>query len=340
MTDVNLIEHHFSTKNSECIFDVRLNPFRVELRSSRRELLRLVSCGFFTSSMLWTTGCAIRNSAITSIRINGSDTMVNLAQGWAERYHRVEPMVEIQVLGAGSGVGIADLADGKCDLATSSRPMKEKEFHAVVEKTKCKPVGYIVGYDAMAMYVHPGNPVKSLSLEQLAEIYGDRPQLTKWSQLTAPNCKVLPKHDEIIPIARQNSSGTYSYFHDTVIGKKRDYRLGTVDANGSKDVVAIVSHTPSAIGYSGMGYKTDAVDWLSLSVKTGGPAFSPTLENARSGKYPITRPLIIYSRGTANIDSPEGKFLHWIYSNEGQELVTQLGYVPVEQQELIQHAFA
>ena len=311
----------------------------------RREFLRYVATAGLLAGL---SGCSSRKDGVVGIRMNGSDTMVNLAQAWAERYHRVEPMVEIQVLGAGSGVGIADLVDGKCDLANSSRPMKKKEFDSVVAAHGgIEPVGHIVGHDAMALYIHRDNPVKTLSLEQLAEIYGNHPTITHWSQLTNRPAQEFfaGRSDEIIPIARQNSSGTYSYFRDVAIGndadgKKRDYRLGTVDANGSKDVVALVSRSPVAIGYSGMGYKIDEVDWIALSKETGQMAYEPSLENAKNGKYPITRPLIIYTVGELDVMTASGKFLEWIVSEEGQNLVTLLGYVPIERREAVKHDFA
>lgn len=304
----------------------------------RRKFLHRFSVLFLTSVL--SPGCVSNSHKIERIQMNGSDTMVNLAQGWAERWHRREPEVEVQVLGAGSGIGIADLADGKCELANSSRPVKKKEYDLIVQKRGVSPIGHIVGYDAMAVYVHPDNPIKTLTLEQLAEIYGDQPRYTRWSQLTGKPSR----YDEIIPIARQNSSGTYSYFRDAVIGtdkngQKRDYRLGTVDANGSKDVVALVSSSPSAIGYSGMGYKTDTVNWLALSLGEDKEAYIPTLENARNGLYPITRPLIVYTAGEPSKETSTSRFLDWIYSEEGQQLVTQMGYVPVDHRENLKHVF-
>jgi phosphate transport system substrate-binding protein len=247
--------------------------------------------------------------------------MVNLAQAWAETYHKKRPEVSVQVLGSGSGVGIASLTDGNCDMANSSRRMTDKELKRIRDKHGVDAKEHIVGYDALAIYVHPANPIQSISIDQLAGIYGQYGTITKWSQLGVTN----PLADKIIRVSRQNSSGTYAYFRNAVLGKGNDYKLGSIDANGSKDVVALVSRTPTAIGYSGMGYKTPEVKTLPVSKKAGQPGVPPTAENARKGAYPITRPLLIYTRG-----EPTGavkEYLDWILSPEGQKVVDQLGYI-------------
>jgi len=268
-------------------------------------------------------GCGPAEEASSSLRVDGSDTMVNLAQAWAETYHKKYPDLIVQVLGSGSGVGIASLTDGNCDMADSSRKMTEKELRRIREKHHVGAKEHIVGYDAMAIYVHPANPIESISIEELKEIYGRDGTITKWSQLGIEN----PQADKIIRISRQNSSGTYAYFRSSVLGKGNDYKLGSIDANGSKDVVALVSHTPTAIGYSGMGYQTPDVKVLKVSKKKGQPGAPPTAENARNGSYPITRPLLIYTLGEPA--GPVKRYLDWILSSEGQVIVEQLGYVPV-----------
>ena len=262
--------------------------------------------------------------AETVIRVEGSDTMVNIAQAWAERYRAEHPTVSVQVLGGGSGVGIASLTDGNCDLATSSRDIKEKEITAIRQKNGQDPQEHIVGYDALAVYVHPSNPLESISLEELAEIYGEQGETTRWPQLGAAHR--WRGRDEIVRIGRQNSSGTYTYFREVVLGKKRDFKLGSVDRSGSKDVVALVSRTPLAIGYSGMGYQTPDVKVLAVSRRKGEPGVRPTVQNACNRSYPLTRALQIYTVG-----EPRGavaEYLGWIYSPTGQQIVVELGYVP------------
>lgn len=273
---------------------------------------------------LWGFG-GCEKSTQTIIRVEGSDTMVNVAQAWAEQYLKTHSHLSLQVLGGGSGVGIASLIDGNCDLADTSRKMKEDEIARAREKRHGEPIEHIVGYDALAVYIHKDNPLDSISIEQLAEIYGEGGHITRWSQLLG---KPLPDgRDAIVRVGRQNSSGTYSYFRDVVLGKKRDFRLGSVDPSGSKDVVTLVSRTPGAIGYSGIGYRTDEVKVLSISRRTGEPAIAPTLENAQANTYPITRPLQIYTIGEPG--GEVGEYLDWIRSAEGQDVVLALGYVPL-----------
>jgi phosphate transport system substrate-binding protein len=278
------------------------------------------------SALLAASGCGRSDQGI---RMEGSDTMVNVAQAWAEDYGGKHPEVNVQVLGGGSGVGIASLIDGNCDMANASRKMEDKEIQRVRAKRGVDPKEYIVGYDALAIYVNKNNPLESISLEELAEIYGDGGKITKWSQLGVES-KVLGS-DAITRVSRQNSSGTYAYFREAVLGKGRDYKLGTIDQSGSKDVVALIANTPSAIGYSGMGYDAPGVKMLPVSKRKGEPGVSPTVEHAKQGTYPITRPLMIYTAG-----EPEGRvkaFLDWILSREGQKVVLQLGYVPVGEHE-------
>lgn len=264
--------------------------------------------------------------AATAIRVEGSDTMVNIAQAWAEQYHLQHQEVVVQVLGGGSGVGIASLIDGNCDMANSSRLLKGDEKQKVAERRGKPAVEHVVGYDAMGIYVHPRNPIDTISIEQLAEIFGEGGKLTRWSQLGVD----MPDgvSDKIIRISRQNSSGTYGYFREHVLGKKRDMGLGSLDANGSKDAVALVGRTPSAIGYTGMGYATDEVKMVRVSPRGGGPAVAPSIENARNGKYPITRPLLVYTAG--EVEGTLKEYMDWIMAPGGQEIVRQLGYVPLQ----------
>jgi phosphate transport system substrate-binding protein len=276
-------------------------------------------------------GCGQAGEGKAGIRNEGSDTMVNIAQAWAEQYHREHPNVRIQVLGGGSGVGIASLIDGNCDLANTSRKMKRDEIEAARSKRGGEPKEIVVGYDALAIYVHPRNPLESISLEELADLYGEDGKITSWSQLGVPQGTLGT--NKITRVNRQSGSGTYAYFREAVLGKGKDLKLASVDANGSKDAVSLVSRTPSAIGYSGMGYKTDDVKTLKVSRRRGKSGVAPTVENARNGSYPITRPLQVYVIG-----EPAGQvkeYLDWILSPEGQEIVLELGYVPVKLHESV-----
>jgi len=291
----------------------------------RRHLVAMaVVCWVLPAPFL---GCGNRGNSVptTVIRVEGSDTMVNIAQAWAEEYHEKHPDVSVQVLGGGSGVGIASLIDGNCDLANTSRKMKPDEIDAARKRRGGEPKEIIVGKDALAIYVHKRNPLNSISKEELADLYGEEGTLTKWSELGVPEGTLGA--DVITRINRQSGSGTYSYFREAVLGKGKDLKLASVDANGSKDAVSLVSHTPSAIGYSGMGYGTDKVKTLKVSERRGEPGVAPTVENANNRSYPITRPLQIYVIGEPT--GPVKDYLDWILSPEGQKVVFDLGYVPV-----------
>lgn len=295
-----------------------------------KRLLRVMSActviaAFQFVACLYGNSSKSAGGAKTTIQNTGSDTMVNLAQAWAEVYATVDPSVSVEVSGGGSGTGIAALIDNTVDVANASRKMEPSEIQKAVEHTGKEPKEFLVGYDALAIYVHKDNPIDSLSIEQLAEIYGEKGSITRWSQLGVE----LPKgaRDEIMVVSRQSNSGTYHYFREAVIGKKRDMRLGTIDMHGSKDVVELVSRTPSAIGYSGMGYNTDRVKMLKIDRKNGEPAFAPTIENTQSGAYPIARPLLMYTIGEPN--DVVRRYLDWIHSPEGQGIVKLSGYVPL-----------
>jgi phosphate transport system substrate-binding protein len=270
-------------------------------------------------------GDTTTSSAETIVRVEGSDTMVNLAQAWAEEYNKAHPDASIQVSGGGSGVGIASLIDGVTDMANSSRKMKERELTRAEDRTGKRPREFEVALDALAVYVHKDNPIDAISIEQLAEIYGEGGNITKWSHLGIENSAC--SSDQITRVSRQNNSGTYYYFRAAVLGKQRDYKLGSIDQSGSKDVVALVSRTPCAIGYSGMGYKNDDVKWLKIkTTDEDGSGVEPSVASAADGSYPIARPLLIYTLG-----EPTGAvkaYLDWIVSPAGQQVVLDLGYVP------------
>ena len=273
----------------------------------------------------------------TVIRVEGSDTMVNVAQAWAEQYHQTHPGISVQVLGGGSGVGIASLIDGNCDIANSSRKMKPQEIEKVRANRGRAPQEIVAGLDALAVYVHKDNPLESISIKELAGIFGEGGEITEWRQLGVdPRSRRFTK---IVRVNRQNSSGTYAYFREKVLytkgpsGKevKRDYKLGSVDQCGSKDVIALISSTPCAIGYGGMGYQAAGVKMLTIARRPDEPGIAPTVANARNGSYPITRPLLMYAVGT-----PEGAikdYIDWILSPDGQKVIEEIGYVPVKGEE-------
>jgi phosphate transport system substrate-binding protein len=255
----------------------------------------------------------------------GSDTMVNLAQAWAEEYAKIDPSVSIEVSGGGSGVGIAALINKTADIANSSRKLEPEE----AEKAKAaggQPVEFLVGFDGLAIYVHKSNPLESISMEELGELYREGGKLAKWSEL---GVKEIPgsKSDDIIRVSRQNNSGTYQYFRESVVGKKHDFKAGSLDMNGSKDVVEQVAKTPGAIGYSGLGYATPEVKILKVSKVKGQPGVLPSIATVHDKTYPISRPLFMYTPGVPS--SAAKKYLDWIMTDAGQKIVEHTGYVPL-----------
>ena len=264
----------------------------------------------------------------TTLQIQGSDTMVNLAQAWAEAYQKVNPNVSIEVGGGGSGVGIAALINGTIEIATSSRDMKKEERAKAQQQNGKEAREITVGFDCLAIYVHKDNPLNEISIDQLAAIYAEGGNINQWANLQAnvPGCQ----SGEIIRVSRQSSSGTYEFFREHVLNKK-DFKLNSRDMNGSKEVVDLVMHTPCAIGYSGMGYATPEVKMLKVSTKPGAPAHPPTVETAQNKSYPISRPLFLYTLG-----EPQGAakdFIQWVLSDAGQKIVQDTGYVPVPKQQ-------
>ena len=268
-------------------------------------------------------------SSAQTIANVGSDTMLQLAMAWSEAYKALEPGVSIEVSGGGSGVGIAGLINESVDLANSSRAFEEKEAAELRAKLGKEPMGVTVGYDALSIYVHKDNPLDEITMEQLAEIYSRDGKIRKWSDL---GVRDIPgaKGDEIIAVSRQNNSGTHHYFKEAVIGKTSVQRPDCVNQNGSADVVNLVGTTPNSIGYSGMGYRTDAVKFLKVSRKGGAPAVLPSVASTLDKSYPISRPMFVY---TAGEPAPHvKKYIEWLLSEPGQRILVDNGYVPLPAQ--------
>ncbi len=257
------------------------------------------------------------------IQNKGSDTLVNVAQAWAEAYGKKRSDVAVAVSGGGSGTGIAAMINGTVDIANASRTMKAREIK-LAKKRGQNPVEHVVGYDALVVYTHSNNPAKSFSLSQLASIYGREDTVENWKDLglSIPGCG----SDEIVVVSRQNNSGTYAYFKKAILGKGK-YRMGTLDMHGSKDVVDLVEQTPCAIGYSGLAYATDHVKLACVTKNGPDSCVNPSVETALDQTYPIARPLFMYTNG-----QPTGEikiYLDWILGDEGQCILSKNGYAPI-----------
>jgi len=285
---------------------------------TRNALLILILT--LTAVMLVACGGGERRQVIQN---KGSDTLVNVAQAWAEAYQTVHPGVVVAVSGGGSGTGIAAMINGTVDIANSSRAIKDSEIEQA-RKNGQDPIQHIVGYDdALAIFLHANNPIDEISIEQLKDIYEDGGSTLLWTDLgvEVPGCQ----GQEIVVVSRQNNSGTYAYFREAVLGE-HDFRLGTRDMHGSKDVVDLVEKTPCAIGYSGLAYATDHIKMPCVSQEPGSACVAPSVDTAVDGSYPIARPLFMYTNGepTGHI----GDYLNWIKSDEGQCIILEKGYAP------------
>jgi phosphate transport system substrate-binding protein len=258
------------------------------------------------------------------IQTKGSDTMVNLAEAWAQEYKKLDPGVNVEVGGGGSGVGIAALLKGTVDLANASRSIQPDEIEQAKRYTGKDAREYIVAYDALAIYVHKDNPLNEISVEQLAQLYAEGGTVTNWSQLgvKVPGCG----NDEIVRLSRRANSGTYQFVRERVL-KNKDFRPGSKEVSDSRELVDLVASTPCAIGYSGMGYATPNVKMLKVSNKPGETAYSPSVENTLNKKYPIGRSLQVYTLG-----EPAGalkKYVQWMRSEAGQKIVERSGFVAI-----------
>jgi len=255
----------------------------------------------------------------TVIQNKGSDTIVFVALAWAERYLEFNPNVAVAVSGGGSGTGISAMVNGTVDIANSSRAMTESEL----EEARIRgidPTEHVVGFDALAVFLHPDNPLDELSTVQLAEIYGERGAYETWSELgvSVPGCS----SDEIVRVSRQNNSGTYVYFKEAVLGQA-EYKPGSLDMNGSSEVVDLVANTPCAIGYSGLAYATDGVEMPCILTERGD-CVSPSADSAIDGSYPIARPLLMYTAGEPT--GPIKEYMDWILGEPGQCILVDKGF--------------
>ena len=250
----------------------------------------------------------------SKVTVKGSDTMVILAQKWAELYMKQNPAASIQVTGGGSGVGITALINGTTDIANASRPMKQAEIEKLKARYNTLGVQIPCAKDGITIFLNEANKVEELTLKQLSDIYQGK--IRNWKELGGNDA-------EIRMYGRENSSGTYTYFHDEVV--KADYAASVQSLPGTAAVVNAVKKDVNGIGYGGAAYAV-GVKHAKVKKDTGSPAILPTAETIRKGEYPITRFLYMYTR-----NRPTGeikKYIDWILSQEGQMVVTDVGYFP------------
>lgn len=262
-------------------------------------------------------------SAQLLIQNKGSDTIVNLALGWAEAYHKVVPSVSIAVTGGGSGTGIAGLINGTLDIANASRKMKDKEY----EEAKAKgldPVEFVVAIDALAVIVNPDNPVSKLTIDQLADIFTGR--ISNWQDVGGNDAP-------IVIVSRETNSGTHVYFLEEVVRKgekdnKDIFAPQTLLMPSSVGITSEVRRNPNAIGYDGLGYVDSAHEKLvAVAKNSDSPYVQPTVASGADGSYPLARGLYMYTPKPPS--GPVADYMAWIQGPEGQKIVSDLGFVPL-----------
>ncbi len=270
------------------------------------------------------SGAGDASPASAYIQNKGSDTIVNLALAWAERYQDEHPEVRISVTGGGTGTGIVSLINGTVDLANASRTIKTEELENA-RAAGFEPVEHVIARDAIAVIVNPENPVQALSIEQLAQIF--KGEINNWSEIGGED-------RPIVRLSRESNSGTHVYFLESVVrqGNSDDKSLfasNTLLLPSSEGIISEVRDNPNAIGYDGLGYVTPEVKVLGI-IQPGQPeGVLPSVETVNNGEYPISRDLYMYTRDEAS--GALQAYLDWILSPEAQQIVSDLGFVPVKQ---------
>lgn len=282
----------------------------------------------FVLSLFLLTACSSNTTDTTNptsasyIENKGSDTIVNLALAWAEKYQAEHPEVRISVTGGGSGTGLASLINGTVDIANASRQIKDEEV-TDAKKNGVEPVEHVIARDAIAVIVNPENPVSQLTLRQISDIYSGK--ISNWSEVGGED-------RPIVRLSRETNSGTHVYFLETVLrmGSKEDKTLFSMDTlllPSSEGIIAEVRQNPNAIGYDGLGYVPKDLKMIAIAEQDGGAYVLPSIPTVNDKTYPIARDLYMYTNG-----EPTGivnEYLDWITSPEAQQIVADLGFVPV-----------
>jgi len=278
---------------------------------------------FFVLTMFLFLGLASANAGKKFIQIKGSDTMVNLGQTWAEKYMEKNPKEFIAVTGGGSGTGLSSLISGTCDIAMSSRNIKEKEVD-LARKNGIEPYEIKVALDGLAVVVNLNNPVSKLTINQLAGIFTGK--ISNWKEVGG-------KDGKIVILSREVNSGTHVYFKEHVIRKndpssKEEFAPGALLLSSSQAIADEVAQNPDAIGYYGMGYISSKHKPIMVAKDEKSEYEAPTIENVVNGKYPISRPLFLYTNGEPQ--GPVKEFIDFVLSKEGQDIVLETDFVPMK----------
>jgi phosphate transport system substrate-binding protein len=252
-----------------------------------------------------------------NITVKGSDTLVILAQKWAEVYMGSHPDTKIQVTGGGSGVGFAALQNKTTDLADASRKIKPAEVAACVKTFGKRPTEYKVALDGLSVYVNESNPISELTIDQLDGIFSGKTK--NWKEVGGEDAP-------IVVYSRENSSGTYEFFKEHIL-KGKDFASNAQTMQGTAVLLQAVAKEKNGIGYGGAAYGAGAKT-IKVKKDESSQAITPTEETVLNGTYPIWRYLYVYVN--PEIDKGDiAKYLNWIRSDEGQKLVKEIGYYPL-----------
>jgi phosphate transport system substrate-binding protein len=250
------------------------------------------------------------------ITVKGSDTLVILSQKWAEVYMKKNPGASIQVTGGGSGVGIAALINGSTDIANASRPMKASEIDKLKQRYNTLGVEIPCAKDGITVYLNKANPVAELTVRQIGDIFAGK--ITNWKQVGGPDA-------DIKLYGRESSSGTFGFFKDNVV--KGDYSPSCQTLPGTAAIVNAVKKDKYSVGYGGAAYAEGVKD-CKVKKDDKSPAYAPTAETIKNRTYPISRYLYMYLKSRPTGETK--KFIDWILSPEGQNLIASVGYFPVK----------
>lgn len=255
-----------------------------------------------------------------NLTVKGSDTLVILAQKWAEVYMQRNPATKIQVTGGGTGTGFAALQNQTTELCNASRKIRAKEIEACVKAFGKRPTEYKVALDGLSIYVHESNPIEQLSIEDLEGIFTAK--IRNWKEVGGTD-------QPIVLYSRENSSGTYEFFKEHVL-KGKDFAAIAQTLQGTAQVLQAVAGEPKGIGYGGAAYGAGAKH-IKVSKEKGGAGVEPSEESVAAGSYPIWRYLYIYVNPA--LDKGEvAAYLNWIRSDAGQDVVKDIGYFPLPKQ--------
>lgn len=289
----------------------------------KRIFLFFLLSSFIFASCSSSSSQSPSNSSTKYIENKGSDTIVNLALAWAETYQNENADVRISVTGGGSGTGIAALINNTVDIANASRSIKEEEIESA-NANGVNPVEHVIARDAIAVIVNPENPVSELTLQQLSDIYSGK--INNWMEVGGED-------RPIVRLSRETNSGTHIYFLETVLrlGDKENKTLFSTDTlllPSSEGIILEVRQNPNAIGYDGLGYVPHDLKMIAIAKEDGGAYVLPSIPTVNDKSYPIARDLYMYTDG-----EPTGvvaDYIAWILSDEAQEIVAKLGFVPVK----------